>query len=70
MTNKERLLSNDTALAEARVYVKREPDYDEDLDGYTYECGSTDWFVAPDGSEFWQFEEAVRYTVRWLNTKE
>lgn len=69
MTNKEWLISDNRRLADALISIKSYPDYDEDCEGYTYQCGSTDFYVAPDGSEYWSYDEALEYTIKWLNRK-
>lgn len=55
-------------LAELLIKEREVPDYDEGLDGEWYQCGSWTQYILPDGSTCdWDIEDAIRYTVDWLN---
>lgn len=54
-------------LAEMLVVSHELPDYDEDIDGEWYQCGSMTVYITSDGSEFLEdYKGAVQYECWWL----
>lgn len=42
------------------------PDYDYDYDDNLVECGTIDVYTTTDGTQFYDYEEALDYETRWL----
>lgn len=42
------------------------PDYDYDYDDNLFECGTIDVYTTTDGTQFYDYEEALDYETRWL----
>ena len=42
------------------------PDYDYDYDDNLVECGTKDVYTTTDGTQFYDYEEALDYETRWL----
>lgn len=56
-------------LAPFLISERTVPDYDEGLDGEYYQCGENVEYILPDGSETNSYEDAVKYTIDWLNAE-
>jgi hypothetical protein len=67
LTNEERIRQLPTAeLAELLLTIKSYPDYDENRDGEMYHCGDIDYYVAGDGEEWMDREDALEHQMWWL----
>lgn len=51
------------------IRSKTVPDYDEDIDGEWRQCGTYTEYIAPDGRSSLSYEDALRYTIDWLNAE-
>ena len=72
MTLKEHLFNlPNKKLAEYLITTRDEEDYDYDYDDNLYCCGTTTWYVATDGREFWysEYEEAIEHQVKLLESE-
>lgn len=69
MTNKEFLLNIDShKLAQYLIHIKTEDIYDYDIEDNYLDTGFDEiWYVTPDGEEYMDEEEAIEYTIKWLN---
>ena len=54
-------------LAAFLIRTETVPDYDEGLDGEFYPCGEYVNYITPDGKKCFSFEDAIHYTIDWLN---
>ena len=68
MTNFEYLTNkkNIWKLAEELVAYHEETDYDEGMNGEWEECGTTDYYIASDGEQFYDNMDAIEHEVDWL----
>jgi len=55
-------------LAAYLIRTETVPDYDEGLDGEWYQCGEYTDYIIPDGSRCMDYEEALKWTIDWLNS--
>lgn len=56
-------------LAPLLIKSRTQQDWDEGLDGEWYCCGELLVYILPDGSETLSYEDAVHYTIDWLNAE-
>lgn len=56
-------------LAPFLISERTVSDYDEGLDGEYYQCGEYVEYILPDGRETNTYEDAVQYTIDWLNAE-
>jgi hypothetical protein len=70
-TNLAKLCADPKRLAGATVQFHTEESWDEGMDGNWWMCGTMDYYVTTDGTQFWEsYEEAVEHQLRWLLSTE
>lgn len=78
MTNYDRYILNNPLvsmspedLVDSSIYVEYVPDYDEGIDGETYQCGEIEyWKTTLNNDFFYSYEEVIEYTINWLKSEE